>query len=742
MESANEEARPQRRSPASSLSVSESEALVWNSASNGTVLESPGESHSGNEQNHASAKQRPISGIVPPYWRHYRDVSRNSMASFDGAAAITLEDHTEDPGAETSRGLWAKSVTIDDYVVVQGKTGVGAYVGGPMVLRLRYSEFDDLRQKLLQAFPNSKHALPPLPPKSVLFKFRPSFLEKRRESIIICLQMPYPDQQDQQDTGVAVLNVMAGLGVSPQTVADEHTTNDVRSSPSRNEAENIQTDKPERPGMTDAEREKAARIIQRNYRGYKTRRELKGFGLDASTRWLEAVKEAQWRQSTRPQLPHAEEQKASSPGEKTPAVQAHETWKRVGSIARRAGGDDNIRDEVAACEASEDGQHGESQSQGRQSSTAVSGIDSEKTAKMMDLQYFLEMVDTKHRHGSNLRTYHNYWKNSPSKQNFFYWLDYGDGKTVDLPRCPRDRLEREQVRYLSREERMNYLVQVDESGRFRWAKNGERVSTDSNRFKDSINGVVPVEDHAPRFRGNSAEGNVIVDTSSSSSNSDEESDSSSEEVNHYLNHDLNEAKGVKKLAYVSPAVIFNHLMKKSLKKKDKWIFVADTSFRLYVGIKESGAFQHSSFLRGARISSAGVIKIKDGQLRSLSPLSGHYRPPAVNFRRFVHALEDQGVDMSRVSISKSYAVLVGIEGYAKVKKGKKKFHEKMDTLKAKHNQHKESDSSHADKLFKTESQTGDHDPQQNDKDLPIRPKGRGVPGTAPEEGVPPPEGTR
>lgn len=35
----------------------------------------------------------------------------------------------------------------------------------------RYSEFDDLRQKLLQAFPNSKNALPPLPPKSVLCEY-------------------------------------------------------------------------------------------------------------------------------------------------------------------------------------------------------------------------------------------------------------------------------------------------------------------------------------------------------------------------------------------------------------------------------------------------------------------------------------------------------------------------------------------------------------------------------------------
>jgi hypothetical protein len=96
--------------------------------------------------------------------------------------------------------------------------------------------------------------------------------------------------------------------------------------------------------------------------------------------------------------------------------------------------------------------------------------------------------------------------------------------------------------------------------------------------------------------------------------------------------------------------------------------VADTSFRLYIGIKQSGAFQHSSFLHGARISSAGIIKIKDGQLRRLSPLSGHYRPPTKNFRAFVHSLKDNGVDMSHVSISRSYAVLVGLEAYVKTRR--------------------------------------------------------------------------
>jgi len=39
---------------------------------------------------------------------------------------------------------------------------------------------------------------------------------------------------------------------------------------------------------TDREsEEKAATTIQRNYRGYRERRQLKGIGLDASARWAE-----------------------------------------------------------------------------------------------------------------------------------------------------------------------------------------------------------------------------------------------------------------------------------------------------------------------------------------------------------------------------------------------------------------------------------------------------------------------
>ncbi|KGO45752.1 hypothetical protein PEX1_023160 [Penicillium expansum] len=76
-----------------------------------------------------STTSRPISAVVPPYWRrHERNASHASQSSLHGAARITLEDHTADPNSETSRGLWASSVAIDDHVVVRGMTGVGSYV--------------------------------------------------------------------------------------------------------------------------------------------------------------------------------------------------------------------------------------------------------------------------------------------------------------------------------------------------------------------------------------------------------------------------------------------------------------------------------------------------------------------------------------------------------------------------------------------------------------------------------------
>ncbi|GME64714.1 hypothetical protein GTA08_BOTSDO13358 [Neofusicoccum parvum] len=89
--------------------------------------------------------------IVPPYWsRHKRRGSGGSEAEEenDRPAPIRLEDHTVE-GSDQNRALWAKHVTIDDYVIVSGNVpGMGDYVvwnctvqtldGGPMKIRKRY----------------------------------------------------------------------------------------------------------------------------------------------------------------------------------------------------------------------------------------------------------------------------------------------------------------------------------------------------------------------------------------------------------------------------------------------------------------------------------------------------------------------------------------------------------------------------------------------------------------------------
>lgn len=132
-------------------------------------------------------------GIISPvYWQH-ADSSTISQYSLPLARGITLEDHTESP-SETSSSLWARSIIIDSYVVVKGNpTGIGAYVvwnckvetldGGPIFIRKRYSEFDQLRCDLISAFPKAKRALPTLPPKSFMLRFQPTFLERRRKGL-------------------------------------------------------------------------------------------------------------------------------------------------------------------------------------------------------------------------------------------------------------------------------------------------------------------------------------------------------------------------------------------------------------------------------------------------------------------------------------------------------------------------------------------------------------------------------
>jgi hypothetical protein len=306
----------------------------------------------------------------------------------------------------------------------------------------------------------------------------------------------------------------------------------------------------------------------------------------------------------------------------------------------------------------------------------------EKESLHLDSRYFLEMVDRKHRYGPNLTVYHEEWQRSKINQSFFDWLDQGSARTLDLPGCSRERLDKERVRYLSREERANYLVEVDNEGRLRWAKNGELITTSADLYRDTRHGIVPSDlavedDHREDdvdfdFHEDDQHLTSLLETKHLDNNETRHDDGEDRREDTKRTDSVVSSTSHRHHHHVSPATILQHLLRATV-RPGTWIYVADTLGRLYVGIKSSGAFQHTSFLSGGRISSAGSIGIVDGRLTYLSPLSGHYRPTTKSFRSFVASLRASGVDLSHMKTSKAYAILFGMECYSKTKHGMMKL---------------------------------------------------------------------
>ncbi|KAK6516516.1 PX domain-containing protein ypt35 [Arthrobotrys conoides] len=128
-----------------------------------------------------------------PFLRNRNRTASGASLTFIQPAPIDLVDHTIDP-SERSSAAFARSVVVGDYTIISGSPlRAGAYVvwnctvetleGQKFTVIKRYSEFDALREKLLLAFPNSKAALPQLPRKSVVSRFRTKFLDSRRQGL-------------------------------------------------------------------------------------------------------------------------------------------------------------------------------------------------------------------------------------------------------------------------------------------------------------------------------------------------------------------------------------------------------------------------------------------------------------------------------------------------------------------------------------------------------------------------------
>lgn len=150
-----------------------------------------------------SPKTLPVAS--PPFWAARN--SQDSPAAYGRTApsasaesltlaglGITMQDNENSSIDERGSACWAKSVEVNSYVIVNSSaTNIGAFVvwnirvetlnGSSMDIRKRYSEFDDLRWRLMRTFPGFEAAVPELPPKSLISKFRPKFLEKRRAGL-------------------------------------------------------------------------------------------------------------------------------------------------------------------------------------------------------------------------------------------------------------------------------------------------------------------------------------------------------------------------------------------------------------------------------------------------------------------------------------------------------------------------------------------------------------------------------
>ncbi|XP_078429926.1 calmodulin-binding family protein isoform X2 [Wolffia australiana] len=95
------------------------------------------------------------------------------------------------------------------------------------------------------------------------------------------------------------------------------------------------------------------------------------------------------------------------------------------------------------------------------------GLSKNKKARKLALQHWLEAIDPRHRYGHNLHFYYLRWLQCDSRQPFFYWLDVGEGKDVNLENhCPRWKLQQQCIQYLGQKEREAYEVVVEDGKLF------------------------------------------------------------------------------------------------------------------------------------------------------------------------------------------------------------------------------------------------------------------------------------